>query len=256
MELYSAPPSYYSMIARLALNESGIPFHMRYMDIHIAKEQLSLWYTAVNPHMTVPTLVDGNKTLIDSRDILALAAKKASDAWADTDPNISLQIEKIVDAHYQFSIEQFTFGKMMQKHFLLKKLFPIMLSRIIKKLKAELSTTVDPQAVHTKIAVNEARLAYFTEGDLNKKLEDRREEARAYIQNLPQAHTFLFGDKPSSADIVTAVFFARLNMIGEDDLIKTSPSLSHWFNNMENRPAFIKSDIWLHFTPWRIILKH
>ncbi|MCS5710665.1 glutathione S-transferase N-terminal domain-containing protein [Candidatus Berkiella aquae] len=56
------------------------------MDIHLAKEQLSAWYCAINPFITVPTLTDNNQIWTDSRDILNLAAKNAADTWYDTDP--------------------------------------------------------------------------------------------------------------------------------------------------------------------------
>lgn len=256
MKLYSSPPSYYSSIARLALNESHIDFDTRYMDIHIAKEQLAPWYIAVNPSMTVPALTDGEQKWTDSRDILAYAAKNAENQWLDSDPTLAPTIQKIVAAHYNISIEQLTFGKAMVKHSLLHKVFPFMLKRMIKNLEAEKSATPDTKAIDHKIGVDEARLAYFTEGDLNKKLNERREEVLEYIRQLPEPQTLLFGDKPSSADIVTTALFARLHMMGEQDLIKVSPGLVDWFNRVEARPAFIKSDVWLRFKPWRIILKY
>jgi glutathione S-transferase len=242
------------MIARLALNESNINFDTRYMDIHIKKEQLSPWYIAVNPSMTVPTLTDGEHSWTDSRDILNFSAKMASQSWADYDPDISSQIEKIVTAHYELPIEKLTFGKMMLKHYPLRKLFPIMLRRIIKQLKAESQT--NPIATQHKIAINQERLAYFTQRNPESKLNERREEVREFLNQLPQSNTLLFGDKPSSADIVTAILFARLKMIGEDDLVNATPAISKWFERMEARPAFVKSDIWLHFKPWRILLKY
>ncbi len=255
MILYSAPPSYYSMIARLALNEGNIQFDTRYMDIHIAKDQLSPWYMAVNPSMTVPSLTAADHTWKDSRDILKLAAMNQADKWFDSDPAISPSIDRIVAAHYAISIEDLTFGKIMVKSFLARKLFPIMLGRIIKKLEAE--SQVDPIATKDKIAVNQQRLAYFTEGNQAKKLSDRREEVRDFLLQLPKPETsLLFGEKPSSADIVAAVLYARLNMIEEDDLMKTSPAISSWFDRVKKRPAFLKSDIWLRFKPWRIFLKY
>lgn len=254
MELYSAPPSYYSMIARLALNESQIDFDTHYMDIHIAKEQLSPWYIAVNPAMTVPTLTDGDHKLTDSRDILNYAAKHADTQWNDANSALAPNIERIVAAHYHLPIEKLTFGKVMVKHALLHKVFPFMLERIIKQLENESDT--NPSAVRKKIAVDQERLSYFTEGDQLKKLNDRKEEVREFINLLPQPQELLFSDKPSSADIVTSVLFARLKMIDEDNLIKVSPSLSDWFNKMEQRPAFVKSDIWLRFKPWRILFKY
>ncbi len=254
MLLYSAPPSYYSMIARLALNEGNIHFDTRSMDIHISKDQLSPWYMAVNPSMTVPTLTAADHAWKDSRDILKFAAINQADKWLDADAAISPSIEKIVAAHYAISIEELTFGKIMVNSFLARKLFPFMLGRINKHLKAE--SQVNPLATQEKIAVNEKRLAYFTEGNLVNKLNDRKEEVRHFINQLPQPDKLLFGDKTSSADIVTAILYARLYMINEHDLIKTSPALSSWFDRMKTRPAFLKSDIWLRFKPWRILLKY
>ncbi len=256
MLLYSAPPSYYSMIARLALNESKLPFDTRYMDIHIAKDQLSPWYIAVNPSMTVPSLTDANTTWTDSRDILKLAATKADGAWCDADPALSQEIEKIVCAHYNIPIEKLTFGKVMTRSYPLRKIFPMMLSRIIKHLEAEALTIPNPEAAKAKIAVNQERLAYFTEGNQIKKLDDRREEVRQYLAQLPHPQALLFGEKMSSADVVSAILYARLIMIGENKLMNTSPSISKWFDRMKMRPAFIKSDVWMHFKPWRILMRY
>ncbi len=256
MLLYSAPPSYYSMIARLALDESNMPFNIHYMDIHIAKDQLSPWYIAVNPSMTVPALTEGTHTWTDSRDILNLAATHAAQSWCDADPVLLPQIEKIVASHYALPIEKLTFGKIMANHFLLRKLFPRMLGGIIKKLEAELKTTANPTATQNKIAVNEERLNYFTQGNQVEKLNERREEVRAFIKQLPPSRALLFGEKPSSADIVTAILLARLEMIGENTLMKSSTNATSWFERMKARPAFAKSDIWLHFKPWRILLKY
>jgi len=244
------------MIARLALDESPIQFDTRYMDIHIAKDQLSPWYIAINPHMTVPSLTDDDHILTDSRDILHLAANRAADEWCDYDPNLLPAIQKIVDAHYAISIEELTFGKIMLEHYLPRKLFPRMLARIIYQLETEVQTSADPTAAKNKIKVNQTRLAYFTEGDQLKKLNERRAEVRTFLNQLPKTDSLLFGEKPSSADIVSSVLVGRLNMIGEDDLMKSTPSVASWFQRMQARPTFVKSDIWLKFKPWRILLKY
>ncbi len=255
MQLYSAPPSYYSMIARLALNEAKLNFNIRRMDIHLAKDQLSPWYRAINPEMTVPTLVDGQKTLTDSQEILKFAAQGAAGEWCDNDALLLPKIEEIVKAHYRISIEDLTFGKAMLEHKLLRKIFPRMLHRIIKQLEAELETGTYQEAIKNKIEVNQKRLEYFTQGDQVEKLNQRKQEVRDYINHLPIPQTLLFGHKPSSADVVTAVLFARLNMIDEMGLI-ANPALLEWFKNMQQRPVFVKSDIWLTFKPWRILLKY
>lgn len=243
------------MIARLALLEADIAFESRLMDIHFAKEQITPWYMALNPHMTVPTLVDGKKILIDSRDILNFSAKMAGQEWLDCNIRLLPQIEKIVKAFYLIPIEDLTFVKAMIKIVPLQFIIPKVLGRIIKSLKSGLPTCADPVAVKAKIELNERRIAYFTGGDLQDKLAIERKHISAFLSDLPSPQAMLLGDQISSADIVTAILLGRLKMVGEYDLLNSYPLLDQWFNEMQLRPAFTKADIWLAFHFWRMLLK-
>jgi glutathione S-transferase len=255
MILYNAPSSYYSMIARLALLEAKIPFANRRMDIHLAKEQLSAWYTALNPRMTVPTLVDGEKKLIDSHDILCFAALFASNNWLDGDVQFKTKIDAIVCDFYAIPIEDITFAKAMIKFAPLHFIFPKILGKIVRKLQSELSSSKYPEAVRAKIALNEERITYFTQGSLVDKLHIERQRISAFLAALPAPSTFLLGNKLSSADIVLCVLLGRLKMIGEYGLVLPFPELDAWFNEMQQRSAFKATDIWQKFQLWRILLK-
>jgi glutathione S-transferase len=255
MILYHAPPSYYSMVARLALLEAGIGFEGRLMDLHIAKQQLAPWYQAINPHMTVPALVDGDATLVDSQDILRLASARAGSAWLDRDPAVADQIEAVVQAFYAIPIENLTFTKAMSKIPPLRLIFPRVLGKIVKTLKAELSTSKDPDAVLAKIAINEQRIAYFTQGSLTEKLNAERAHVSEFLKSVPVASPLLCGDRVSSADIVCAVLLGRLSMIGEQALVKPVPELHAWFERFQARPAFALADIWLKPHLIRLLLR-
>ncbi len=259
MILYSAPSSYYSMIGRLALKEAEVPFENQYMDIHLRKEQLAPWYVALNPHMSVPTLVDGKTILIDSQDILRLAATLAGNQWLDANVNFAPQNRSVVKAHYEIPIERLTFCKAMMHLPILRFIFPRALGGIIKDLQARMSTAKDPAALQAKIDLNQARIAYFTQGaSLQEKMAVERKRVSTYLNQLPNPSNFLFGDKPSSADIVTAVLFGRLKMIGEYSLVTNDArgvALDQWFSRMQQQVAFEQADIWLHFQWWRILLR-
>jgi glutathione S-transferase len=250
MLLYHAPSSYYSMIARLALHEAGLPFDSRQMDIHRRKDQLAPWYVAINPHMTVPTLVDGERVLRDSRDILAFAAQRAGERWQPHGD----AVEDVVAAHYELPIERFTFGKAMARIPPLRLLFPRMLRRIVRDLETELSTAADPDVVRAKIAVNTERLEYFETGSLRDKLDAQRERARRFLALLPTPADLLFGAKPTAADVVVAVFAGRLQMIDEWGLVTDRPDVAAWFERYRLRPAFAASDVWTRFQIRRILL--
>ena len=255
MILYNASSSYYSMIARLALIEANVPFVSRRMDIHIAKEQLSSWYMQINPHMTVPSLVDGDLILIDSSDILRLAASSAGNQWQDSDLLQNQGIEDAVKGFYSIPIEDLTFAKAMIKFPPLHFLFPKLLGHIVRNLKSQVASSKDPAATQAKIALNESRIHYFTQGNLLDKLNVERQRVSRYLSTLPTPQNMLFGEKPSSADIVLSVLLGRLKMVGEYSLVDPYPELDKWFCRMQQRPSFQKADIWQKFQLWRILLK-
>jgi glutathione S-transferase len=255
MVLYQAASSYYSMIARLALHEAEVDFESHVVDIHFAKQQFTPWYRALNPNMTVPTLVDGKKILTDSHDILRYAATHAGLNWLDANDSSRAQIESTVNAFYAIDIENITFGKLMAKFPPLHVMFPKLLSKIIKKLNDQLSSCTDPDAVLAKIALNQQRLAYFTEGNLSEKIDIEREHIARFLHMLPKpaSQSLLYGDQISSADVVCGVLLGRLAMIDELALLKPFPDLDAWFTRLQTRPAFAKADIWLKFHLLRVL---
>ena len=255
MILYNAPSSYYSMIARFALLEANISFDSRAMDIHIAKEQLSTWYMNINPHMTVPTLVDGDLILVDSGDILRLAASIAGAKWLDADLHANESIKNVVKNFYLIPIEHLTFAKAMIKFPPLHFLFPKLLANIVRNLRSQVVSAKDSAAILAKISLNESRINYFTQGNLLDKLNIERQKVSGFLSSLPKPKNMLFGDKPSSADIVVGILLARLKMIGEYDLVEPYPQLNAWFLRMQQRESFQKADIWQRFQILRILLK-
>lgn len=255
LTLYHASSSYYSMVARLALLEADVAFEGRRMDIHIAKEQLAPWYVAINPHMTVPTLVEGERIWRDSRDILTVAAQRAGSRWLAPDEATRAKIEAVVAAHYEIPIERLTFAKAMTRIPPARWLFPRMLRRIVRDLEAELPSASDADAVRAKIAVNRERLDYFTGGRLAEKLDVERDHVRRFLAALPPPAELLFGAAPTAADIVVTVLLSRLKMIGEWPLTAARPDVADFFARMQARPAFAAADIWTRFQLHRILLR-
>src|SRR5689334_20278158 len=96
-QLFHSPSSYYSMIARLGLTESGRPFALTKIDIHRRMAQFEPSYVRINPHMTVPALVVPGRTIADSRDILT---------WAYGDKPFDPAIEEAVARQYRFAIDE------------------------------------------------------------------------------------------------------------------------------------------------------
>ena len=255
MQLYNASSSYYSMIARLALLEAGVDFDDKRLDIHFTKEQLAPWYRNLNPKMTVPTLVDGSNVYTDSRDILNFAQTYAENNWLDSNSSLKNTIETLQEEFYAIQIEKITFAKAMLSIPPLHYVFPRLLKKIIKQLELERASAPDKNAVAEKIKLNEARIAFFTQGSLRQKFENELCSVTTYLTQLPKPAPMILGQKLSSIDILTATLLTRLAMIGEYGLVKDYAALDFWFQNFQERPNFKKADMWLRFQPVRILLR-
>ena len=249
--LYHAISSYYSMIARLALAVAGIDYSSRVMDIHRRREQLIPEYGAINPHMTVPALVTQTGILDDSRDILKWVVRERPEVFIEGGESE----QSFLDAHAAFSIEGLTFGKAMLRWPILKWAFPRLLAKACASLRRQQKEHPELSEVFAnKTAQNQARIRFFTEGSLKEKVLTLRVAASDLIARVPPPRgIYLYGDKPSAADVVLAVFLARLKMIGEWALVADRPDLMAWFEPISVTPAYQAADVWTEFSLKRIL---
>jgi len=251
LRLHHALSSYYSMIARLALAVGGVEYTSRVMDIHRGREQLTPEYGAINPRLTVPALETGTEILADSREILAWVVRERPEVFIDGGA-----IEKaFLEAHYAFSIEGLTFGKTMLRWPILKWVFPSLLAKMCASLRLQQKAYPELGEVFAnKILQNEARIRFFSEGVLKDKVEALRASAGQLIASVPVPKgLYLLGEKPSAADVVLAVFLARLHMIGEWALVSSRPDLIAWFERISATPAYQAADVWSVFSLRRVL---
>lgn len=255
--LYHAASSYYSMIARYALLLAGEAFESRVMDIHKKREQLKPWYAAINPAMTVPTLIDASRSFNSSKAILDHAVQVAPDRWLENccSQSVVSQVQRLVELHYCFEVERLTFNALMEKLPPLRVLFPMLLRKVSKSLQAQMQQPkADTTALEAKIAVTQSRIDYFAR-PLAARQAEQIELAKQLIAAFPAkpAGSWLFGELPSRADVVLLVFLARLSAIGLNNASIVAPPLSNWFKQKTHTSAFLKADVWVKFHPWRLI---
>ena len=253
IQLYHAPSSYYSMIARYALALGEIPFGSHVMDIHKKKDQLSSDYAALNPRMTVPTLVTASEVLTSSGQILDWVVTQGSSLFVEL--GHETVVSAWLDRHASYSIEGLTFGTALLRFPLLRFLIPKLLARICVSL--ERKAQLQPDLAHVfleKREQNLSRIAFFTEGSLNQKVESLMVEAKNLLATLPAPQgSFLLGAHPSRIDVVAVVFIARLHMIGLQSLLLDRPDLTQWFQGIQETQAFKRADIWTRFSIWRML---
>ena len=251
LQLHNARSSYYSMIARLALAVGGFEYTSRVMDIHRRREQLTPEYGLINPHLTVPALETGAETLADSRAILDWVVDQRPANFVDGGESEKTFLE----AHYAFSIEGLTFGRTMLRWPILRWVFPRLLAKMCDSLRIQKKTHPELSEVFAKkILQNEARIRFFSEGSLKDKVEALRKSAEDLIISVPvPSGTYLYGEKPSAADVALAVFLARLQMIGEWGLVLGRPDLIAWFERISATPAYQAADVWSVFSLKRVL---
>ncbi|UOD50913.1 glutathione S-transferase family protein [Orrella daihaiensis] len=256
--LYHAASSYYSMIARYALTLSGQPFESHMMDIHKKREQLQPWYAAINPAMTVPTLVHDGQVLGSSDLILQYLVNRFPATWFETDASEAgrTHVQQLVDLHYQFAVERLTFNAIMQKLPPVRIMFPVLLRKACRELEQQLNQANQDAAVaiQQKLELNRQRLAYFAE-PLAARQAKQIELAKQLINTYPDSPQgpWLFGKLPSRADVVLLVFLARLNSVGLNNESVVPPELSAWFQQKTQTQAFVDADVWVKFHPWRLL---
>lgn len=256
-KLYHAASSYYSMIARYALRLSGIDHESQLLDIHKKREQLQPWYVAINPAMTVPTLVCADGSLCSSQEILQYAQTQRPENWVESiaTSDQAQTIEELVRQHYQFEVERLTFNVFMQKLPPVRILFPKLIRKACKELELELAQQPpNPQAIQAKLNLNQQRLAYFS-SPLQQRQAKQLQLARDLIHLFPDKPIgqWLFGDLPSRADVVLLVFLARLNALGLNNTDLVPRALMDWFAEKTQTQAFVDADVWVKFHIWRLL---
>jgi ganglioside-induced differentiation-associated protein 1 len=251
LELYHAPSSYYSMIARFALAEKGVAYRPVFVDIHARMSQQAPDYVRLNPNMTVPTLVGPGLVLTESRNIAQYAyglaagqADKETSGW--------------LDLHYSFPIEELTFGRLIVRRRLARVIVPRRLEAAKRRLTELAAAHPDLAALYRRRAdVMASRILGF-DPHLLATLDQRRSDEA--IGLLDRLETTLSDDRETLvasgfglADIVWTVFLARMEFTGMGAEILKRPALERYWRRGQQRPSFVAADIWRRMKLGRLL---
>lgn len=239
-KLYHAPSSYYSMIARLALAEAGIAAQPVRLDIHRRMEQLEPAYVALNPSMTVPTLVLPDQVLADSRDIVAWSFGEVACAGA---------AGEAINRQYTFPIEDLTMSWLMGWNPVARRALPRKLQAANRQLLRLAARYPELAAVYRRRAeVFAARSRTFGVDGLQALFARRWSEAEVHLdwleQTLDDGRPFLFSNAFGPADAVWIAFLGRIRFIGKGAAIDRRPALRLYEATMQARPAWAAAEIW------------
>ncbi len=242
--LYHTASSYYSSIARLALVEAGVAFTPVPTDIHRRKANLEPEYVRLNPNMTVPTLVLGDRVLTESRDI-ALFAFAFGDHKQGGDP----VARRWFDDHYAFPVEELTFGWLLHWNSLARRFVPRSLAATEARLRESAIAYPDLRERYlARAEVFAGRRRTFDPDAVVALFNDRRRAALGLLDALEGAladgREVLAPPAYGPADVVWTVFLARMRFVRMGDKITRRPALARWAKSMFARPSFRAADVW------------
>ena len=249
--LYHAPSSYYSMIARLALQEGGIAYEPVFMDIHLRMTQQQPDYVRLNPNMTVPTLVLPDRILDQSRAIAEYALRAAGDT-------LDAETKSWADLHYSFAIDELTFGRILAHNPVARIMIPKKLAAAHRRLLAYAAACPDlAQTYRARAAVFAERLRVFDPAAAGRLAEMRRAEAIGLMDRLEQhlagGGAVIIPPAYGLADVVWTVFLARMEFTGLGMELTKRQALASYWRAMQARPSFAAADIWRRMHVLRLI---
>ena len=248
--LYHSPPSYFSQLVRLTLEEQGIAYRSRAMDIHSQFEQLDSWYLQLNPAAVVPSFLYHGQAYRESKDISLFIAEHMSGSSSSLLPSEHREkVLKLFLMHFnECKVEELSFGTMLSSSMMMSMLMPRRMQASLTKI--ELVRQKHPElsdALDAKIEVLNNRLK-FTEDPLSVK-ERALEQIQPVLDILEielGKHTdgYLCGPEYTLADVVYTCLLARLSMIGLiDQELRDRKNLAGWWERMKARESFQTADI-------------
>lgn len=250
LTLYHAPPSFYSQIARLVLVEKGVAFTAKLAAAGPPLfETYQPWYMRLNPGGTIPTLVDGDTAVPDSREILRYVdANLPGPALTPTQDDARARVDRWIAELYDVSIRELTYGSERMRNTAAR--VNGMRARQLRKLAARHAELRDVYEAKLRDIEN------FTGASQDPEaVAAQLQRMQGLLDELDRsltAHAFVVGSDYTLADVVATVTVARMRMLGHDPCANR-PALQAWFERMRGRPSFERADIWDHFKPARLI---
>jgi len=236
VELYHFWSSVCSVRCRMALEEKGVKWTIRYIDL-FKFDQMRPEYLAINPDGVVPTLAHNGQIVREST-IINEYIDQAFDGprLIPADPMQAARMrmfvrrcEENMDAIAKLTVVKYILPKLLNRwgREELVKQAALRPSRYFKDLHS--------RAVRDEIGEEEL-------AEARKGLETLLDE----LEQILAAGPWIVGDEFSLADIALAPYMFRLSALGRDQFWSADrrPRVNDWYRRLSARPAFIAAVSW------------
>lgn len=245
LTLYHHPLSVCSMKVRLALEEKGVAWSGREIDIVRNQEQLEPWYIKLNPKGVIPTLEvrhDSTAVVTDSARIIRfIASLPEGDSLLPTDQETRRLMEQLIDLADGIDLQVLSYAR----HPSMEKSEKILDARISKsRLLAERHPELK-DSYQASAERSENSKAFRVDAQHIRDIERQAMASLAVAERQLRDDAFLLGDTYSLADVIWTVVLARLDLLGYADWVHGDafPRLTRYYQAVRRRSSFSLAQI-------------
>ncbi|MXU65102.1 glutathione S-transferase family protein [Oceanomicrobium pacificus] len=229
MKLYHGSTSVCSAKVRLGLAERGLDWDGQILDLGKG-EQSSDWYLALNPNGVVPTLVDGDLTVVESSVILEhLDSVGAATTLMPDNPaartRARMWLAACIDIHAAINTMTFATSKRDE---LLASRTPEQLSASIARMAHPANAAKRRDILDNGLQSTHVTTAFFTLRDMFDRMDRALSEC-----------DWLLGQEYSIADTAILAYVDRLDRLGLAVMFEArTPSIAGWLDRSRERPSY------------------
>ncbi len=233
------------MKVRLALEEKGLAWSGRVIDIVQKQEQLEPWYLKLNPKGVIPTLEFRNgttKVLTDSAHIIRFVASLSEgNALLPQDESDHQLMERLIDLADDIDLQILSYAR----HPSMEKSEKILNARVTKSL---LMAEQHPELRSNYLVCaerSENSKTFRVDKSHIEDVEQSALEAITFAEKQLQNNSFLLGETYTLADVIWTVVLSRLDLLGYSAWLDkhTFPQLASYYLRMQHRKSYTLAQI-------------
>lgn len=243
--LYHYPKSVCSQKVRLAMEEKGVKYENRVVDIGQPMENYKPWYMRLNPKGVVPTLVNGDDVVTDSFGIINYIDQHLEGQALEPDlSEEQSEMRRWLALGDHLPIHVLTYGRGGVPG------GTQMLEKRIKALDGYKNNNPElAELYEAKIESVKSFKENAENSDTVAEIEGRAEQLMDELESVLSQREYIAGSTYSLADVIWTVLLARLELLGMASLWENSkrPALAAYYLRMKGRASFKSADI---ITAW------
>lgn len=247
--LYHHPLSVCSMKVRLALEEKGLAWSGRVIDIVQAQEQLEPWYLALNQKGVVPTLQYGNSSsqvVTNSAEILRYIGDFAEGNSLVPQDGEKLELmSTLIDLADNIDLQILSYAG----HPSQEKSGSILDARI-RKSRQLAEKHPELRACYQECADrSEKAKALRVSSEHIKSIEEKAIAALSELESRLQTSSFGVGNAYTLADVIWTVVLSRLELLDYLEWINGErfPLVAEYYKRVKQRQSFILAQVQNHW---------